>query len=76
MVSGEPVTEMVSSDRLSECWNISKEELIDVAEFLRMLGYEIRNHRTNPQIEEGYWLVPYAFPTLTPQSVQLRKKVK
>lgn len=76
VVSGEPVTEMVSSDRLSECWNISKEELIDVAEFLRTLGYEIRNHRTNPQIEEGYWLVPYAFPTLTPQSVQLRKKVK
>lgn len=76
VVSGEPVTEMVSSDRLSECWNTSKEELIDIAEFLRTLGYEIRNHRTNPQIEEGYWLVPYAFPTLTPQSVQLRKKVK
>lgn len=76
VISGEPVAEMVSSDRLFECWNISKEELIDVAEFLRTLGYEIRNHRTNPQIEEGYWLVPYAFPTLTPQSVQLRKKVK
>lgn len=76
VVSGEPVTEMVSSDQLSECWNTSKDELIDVAEYLRKLGYEIRNHRTNPQIEEGYWLVPYAFPTLTPQSVQLRKKVK
>ena len=76
VVSGEPVTEMVSSDRLSECWNTSKEELIDIAEFLRTLGYEIRNHRTNPQIDEGYWLIPYAFPTLTPQSVQLRKRVK
>lgn len=76
VVSGELVTEMVSSDRLSECWNTSEDELINIAEYLRSLGYEIRNHRTNPQIEEGYWLVPYAFPTLTPQSVQLRKKVK
>lgn len=76
VVSGESVTEMVSSDGLSECWNTSTDELINVAEFLRTLGYEIRNHKTNPQIEEGYWLVPYAFPTLTPQSVQLRKKVK
>lgn len=76
VVAGEPVTELISSDQLSDCWQTSKDELIDVAEYLRMLGYEIRNHRTNPQIEEGYWLVPYAFPTLTPQSVQLRKKVK
>ena len=76
VVSGEPVTEMISSERLSECWTTPEEELIDVAEYLRTLGYEIRNHMTNPQIEEGYWLVPYAFPTLTPQSVQLRKKVK
>lgn len=76
VVSGELVAEIVSSDMLSKCWNTSKEELIDIAEFLRTIGYEIRNHRTNPQIEEGYWLIPYAFPTLTPQSVQLRKKVK
>lgn len=76
VVAGELVTELVSSDQLSSCWNTSKDELINIAEYLRLLGYEIRNHRTNPQIEEGYWLVPYAFPTLTPQSVQLRKKVK
>lgn len=76
VVAGELVTELVSSDQLSSCWNTTKDELVNIAEYLRMLGYEIRNHRTNPQIEDGYWLVPYAFPTLTPQSVQLRKKVK
>ena len=45
-------------------------------EYLRELGYEIRNHGTNPQIPEDHWLVPYAFPTLTPLSVQLRKKLR
>ena len=76
VVGGELVTELVSAEMLSLCWNITQDELVDVAEYLRQLGYEIRNHKTNPQIEDGYWLVPYAFPTLTPRSVQLRKKVK
>lgn len=75
VVSGELVANLVSSTDLSDCWSTSERELIEVAQFLRSLGYEIRNHGTNPQIEEGNWLIPYAFPTLTPQSVQLRKKV-
>ncbi len=70
------VAKLISADQLSLCWNTAKNELVEIAEYLRKLGYEIRNHRTNPQIEEGYWLIPYAFPTLTPQSVQLRKSVK
>ncbi len=76
VVSGVAVAKLVSSDELAACWNTSKDELTEIGELLRFLGYEIRNHNTNPQIEEGYWLVPYAFPTLTPQSVQLRKKIK
>ncbi len=76
IVSGEHVAEMVASELLASYWNVQENELTDIAEFLRHLGYEIRNHRTNPQIKEKYWLIPYAFPTLTPQSVQLRKKVK
>ena len=76
MVEGKHVTEMISSQDLSSCWEVPEYKLADVAEFLRSIGYEIRNNSTNPQIQEGYWLVPYAFPTLTPQSVQLRKRVK
>ena len=76
IVAGENVTEIVSEDYLGDVWSVSREKIVDVAEFLRKLGYEIRNHRTNPQIEEGFWLIPYAFPTLTPLSVQLRKKVQ
>ena len=76
VVGGEPVAKLISSELLSLCWNTAKNQLVEIAEYLRKLGYEIRNHKTNPQIEEGYWLIPYAFPTLTPQSVQLRKSVK
>lgn len=76
IVSGENVANIRTAQELSRDWNISKALLCDVAEFLRKIGYEIRNHNTNPQIDEDNWLIPYAFPTLTPQSVQLRKKVK
>ena len=76
VVAGENVTEIVSSETLASNWKVSAEKVVLIAEYLRSLGYEIRNHMTNPQIEEDYWLIPYAFPTLTPQSVQLRKKVK
>lgn len=76
IVSGENVANIRTAQELSCDWNISESLLCDVAEFLRKIGYEIRNHNTNPQIDEDNWLIPYAFPTLTPQSVQLRKKVK
>lgn len=75
VVSGELVSKLVSSKELTYCWKIAEDELIEVAQFLRNLGYEIRNHGTNPQIGDGNWLIPYSFPTLTPQSVQLRKRV-
>ena len=76
IVAGEHVSKIVSQELLSDAWGIPASEVVDAAEFLRRLGYEIRNHMTNPQIAHGYWLIPYAFPTLTPLSVQLRKKVQ
>lgn len=76
VVSGENVSNIVSTAKLVQDWNVDEQEVLLVAEFLRELGYEIRNHKTNPQIEIGNWLIPYAFPTLLPQSVQLRKKVR
>ncbi len=75
VVEGKHVAKMVPSHVLARSWNIAEGDLVHVAKYLRALGYEIRNHMTNPQIEDGYWLIPYVFPTLTPQSVQLRKKV-
>lgn len=76
IVGGELVATLVSSQELAEAWGIDASQIFDVAGFLRRLGYEIRNHHTNPQIERDNWLIPYAFPTLTNLSVQLRKKLR
>lgn len=76
VVEGEKVAQIVTTEELSATWDIAMEEVIEAAEYLKSIGYEIRNNSTNPQIEEGCWLIPYAFPTLTHLSVQLRKKLR
>ncbi len=76
IVSGKNVAELVTTDELAQCWNVQKDEVIKIAEYLKSIGYEIRNNATNPQIEKDCWLIPYAFPTLTQQSVQLWKKLR
>tara|TARA_R110002126_G_scaffold13118_7_gene57234 strand:+ start:138203 stop:140146 length:1944 start_codon:yes stop_codon:yes gene_type:complete len=42
---------------------------------LKSIGYEIRNSKTNASIDDGIYLIPYPFPTLGPQSVQLKKEL-
>lgn len=76
IVSGGCVGTILSTSVLANRWNVNQDAILEVAEKLRLYGYEIRNHNTNPQIVEGEWLLPYAFPTLTKLSVQLRKKVR
>ncbi|MCX4316251.1 MAG: hypothetical protein OSJ52_06395 [Lachnospiraceae bacterium] len=70
------IPEIKATHTLANEWNISDSDVMDAAEYLRILGYEIRNHATNPQIDADCWLIPYVFPTLTPLSVQLRKKLR
>ena len=69
------IPEITSTKKLATEWNINPKDVYQAAKHLRDLGFEIRNHSTNPQIEENHWLIPYAFPTLTPLSVQLWKKI-
>lgn len=76
VVSGDCVGMFLSTSFLADKWGVNQNAVLEVAEKLRIYGYEIRNHNTNPQIDEGEWLLPYAFPTLTKLSVQLRKKVR
>lgn len=76
VVSGNLVSIIVSNHELAKEWEIDESQIFNAAELLRKLGYEIRNHNTNPQIEPDKWLIPYAFPTLTNLSVQLRKKLR
>ncbi len=70
------IPEIKKTHTLAQEWNVLDSDVMDAAEYLRILGYEIRNHSTNPQIDADHWLIPYVFPTLTPQSVQLRKKLR
>lgn len=76
VVSGENVAVLITTSELAQNWNVQEDEVIKIAEHLKSIGYEIRNNATNPQIEKGSWLIPYAFPTLTQLSVQLWKKLR
>jgi DNA (cytosine-5)-methyltransferase 1 len=75
VVSGKGTRETLTAARISEAWGIDVDRLAQFAQFLRDLGMEVRNHSTNPQIPKGKWLLPYAFPSLSHQSVQLRKEL-
>lgn len=76
VVDGRVTHRMLPDYELADILGIERTEVIDYAQTMRALGYEIRNSNTNPQIEPGQWLIPYAFPTLTPLSVQLRKTLR
>lgn len=76
VVSGLGVRKVMHTSEFAEIWNIPDDQVHSFAVFLRKLGYEVRNHKTNPQIEEGYYLIPYSFPTLNPLSVQLNKSLE
>ena len=75
VVEGRGVRRLLSSASLALAWEVTPDEVGDLCHLLRTLGYEVRNTNTNPQIPEGHYLVPYAFPTLTGMSVQLRKQL-
>ena len=58
---------------LAERWGVKEKDIFFYLKSLRSMGYEVRSHNTNPQIPADEYLIPYAFPTLNPKSVQLRK---
>lgn len=76
VVAGNNIATIVTATELAKDWNIPENRVIEIAEYLKSIGYEIRNNITNPQIEEGHWLIPYTFPTLTHLSVQRTKKLR
>ena len=75
VVRGIGVGNQLSAEGLAMLWAVKTEDVFSYLQSLRCLGYEVRNHNTNPQIPKREYLIPYAFPTLTPRSVQLRKKL-
>jgi DNA (cytosine-5)-methyltransferase 1 len=75
IIKVKPIRRIYSYGDFSSLLNINIDQIDDIAMNLKHLGYEIRNHNTNPQIRENHILLPYLFPTLTNLSVQLRKKL-
>lgn len=75
VVNGVGVAKQMTAEAYQDLFGYH-EPILPIFEYLRILGYEVRNHNTNPQIKPGDYLIPYAFPTLTPRSVQLRKKLR
>jgi DNA (cytosine-5)-methyltransferase 1 len=76
IINGEIVGKVVSTAELADIWNTNVHEVTENAVFLRKIGYEIRNCKTNPLMKQNEWLIPYKFPTLVPESVQLKKSIQ
>ncbi len=75
VVKGIGVARQLSAEELAILWQVNVDDVFGYLQSLRTMGYEVRNQKTNPQIALGQYLIPYAFPTLTPKSVQLRKNL-
>lgn len=76
ILNGQAVGKNLTTAQMADLLAISEQEVLPVGKWLRHLGYEIRNNHTNPQIAKGTWLIPYKFPTLLPESVQLYKTLE
>lgn len=75
VISGQWCRLNHTTAHLAMAWEVSQKTVLEHALFLRKLGYEVRNSKTNPQVPEGNYLIPYPFPTLNRMSVQLRKSL-
>jgi DNA (cytosine-5)-methyltransferase 1 len=67
---GELVREIVRAEKIAAEYSVEKDILIVELRRLKSLGFEIRNHNTNNQINEGFFLIPYSFPSLNERSLQ------
>ncbi|MBD2043766.1 DNA cytosine methyltransferase [Microcoleus sp. FACHB-672] len=75
VVRGIGVATQMPAQKLAVLWKVKEKDVFSYLQSLRSMGYEVRNHNTNSQIPQGEYLIPYAFPTLTPRSVQLGKNL-
>lgn len=73
VLEGSGVRRIIHMEDLANLWELPLDKTIEALRFLRTIGYEVRSHYTNNQILSEHVLIPYAFPTLNPLSVQLRK---
>ena len=75
ILEGYGVRQILSLDELASAVQVDSAKVPEFVALLKNFGFEARNSETNPQIPSGSYLIPYAFPTLTNLSVQLRKSL-
>lgn len=75
VTKGMGIATQLSATELAMLWDVKDSEIFSHLKCLRKMGYEVRNNNTNSQIPKGKYLIPYAFPSLNPKSVQLRKSL-
>ena len=75
IIEGHGVRKILSLEDLASAVHLDKSKIPEFVGILKTFGYEARNSETNPQIPSDSYLIPYAFPTLTNLSVQLRKSL-
>src|SRR5690606_5528043 len=69
VVDGIGTRSILSTEALSQMWEVEPTTVLKLAKKLKKIGYEVRNENTNPQIPDNHFLIPYSFPTLNPMSV-------
>jgi len=76
IIEGDCVGQNLTTTQLASLWHIEPDMVLPKAIMLRKMAFEIRNQSTNPQMKDNEWLLPYKFPTLLPESVQLNKSLQ
>ncbi len=67
---GSLVGSIKSISEIASTYEVDEATLFSQLIQIKSLGYEIRSHNTNSQIENGNILIPYAFPSLSERSLQ------
>lgn len=75
IISGICVNDQMHIDDMAKDYGVDTLFLIDIFKELKLYGYEIRNHNTNPQIKVDEYLIPYIFPSMNDRSLQRFKEL-
>ena len=70
IVNGIAIGVPLPLSEMSDIYGVTENFLIDSLRQLKRLGYEIRNHNTNSQLQKDHYLIPYPFATLNERSLQ------
>jgi len=73
VVAGRAVRSIMTIDDCADALDVGRTRIRDLLAQLKAFGYEVRSHKTNPQLPRDSVLIPYSFPTFTHRSVQLYK---